>query len=40
MASREAPPSVDGRPHEILAEVAVSFETETFVGADATVEGY
>jgi hypothetical protein len=40
VASRAAPPSVNGSPHELLAEVAVSLEAETFVGAEATVEGY
>ena len=40
MASRAAPPSVSGSPHEILADVPVNFETVTLVGALGTVEGY
>ena len=40
MASSDAPPSVNGSPHEILAEVAVNLAAATFVGAEATVEGY
>ena len=40
MASRAAPPSVSGSPHEILADVPVNFETVTLVGALGAVDGY